>query len=82
MSMKSPSLSFLITFGGKLILFDIRMTSLFLGTICLKNCFLAFYSEVVSVFVIGGFVLCSKMLDPVYLCSVLDCVFLLGNPVH
>ena len=44
MSMKCPSLSFLITLGWKLISFDIRMT------ICLENCFPAFHSEVVSVF--------------------------------
>jgi hypothetical protein len=53
MSMKYPSLSFLITIGLKSIFINSRMAtpSFFLGTICLENCFPALYSEVVSVFI-------------------------------
>ena len=52
MSMKCPSLSFLITLGWKSILFDIRMATqaCFFRPFALENCFLAFHSEVVSVF--------------------------------
>jgi hypothetical protein len=51
-SMKCPSLSFLITFGWKLILFDIRLGTLgcFLGSFAWKAVFQALYSEVGSVF--------------------------------
>jgi hypothetical protein len=50
--MKCPSLSFLITLGWNSILFDIRMatSACFFKQFAWKNCFLAFHSEVVSVF--------------------------------
>jgi hypothetical protein len=41
-------------------------SSLFLGSICLENCFPTIYSEVVSIFVTEmRFLLCRKMLGPV-----------------
>ena len=48
--MKCPSLSFLITLGWKLILFDIRMATpaCFFEPFAWKKFFPAFYSEVVS----------------------------------
>ena len=52
MSKKFPSLSFLITFGWKSTLFDIRMATpaCFLGPIAWNIFFPTFYSEIVSVF--------------------------------
>jgi hypothetical protein len=46
-------------------------SSLFLRTICLENCFLAFYFEVVFVVVTDVFLVCNKMLGPVYISSLL-----------
>ena len=53
MSKKCPSLSFLITFGWKFTLFDIRIATpaCFLGPFAWKFFFPTFYSEIVSVFV-------------------------------
>jgi hypothetical protein len=53
---------------------------LLLGTIWLENVFLAPYSEVVSVFCHwDSLPVCSKMLGPVYISSLLVYVSLLRN---
>ena len=83
MSMKCPSPSLLITFGRKFILFDIRMTT--------PACFLELFSwktfvQLVSLSVClcywDVFLVCTRMMDPVYISSLLAYVFLLENWVH
>jgi hypothetical protein len=78
-SIKCPSLSFFGNFWLKLdfIVYYNGYSSLFLGTICLENCFPTFYSEVVSVFVDEVcFLYEAKILGPVYISSQLVFVFL------
>ena len=72
-SMKCPSLSFFDNFWLKVnfIPYQSDYYSLLLWIICLENCFPAFYSEVVSVFVTEvGFLYAAKswvlFLQPVY----------------
>ena len=52
MSMKCPSLSFLIILGWKMILFNIRIAipAFFFGPFAWKKFFPAFYSDIVSFF--------------------------------
>ena len=84
MCMKYPSLSFFNNFGCKLLFFHIRMATLacFLGPFAWK----LFSSPLLwgSVFLWhwGVFPVCSKMLGPVYISSLLFYVFLLGNWLH
>ena len=72
-SMKCPSLSFLITFGWKLILFNIRMITPscvlgpFLGK--LSSSLLLWGSVCLCHW--GTFLVCSKMLGPAYVSSLL-----------
>jgi hypothetical protein len=84
MSMQCPSSSFLITFNWKSILLNIRMATLawFLGSFAWKNFFSLWFSGSVCVCHWGVFPVCSKMLSPVYISSLLAHVFVLGNWVH
>ena len=81
MSLKCYSPSFLITFGCKSSLLDIRMATLdcFLGPVSWKK----FSSPLLCCSVyLCHWPVCSKMLCSVYVSSLLAYVILLGNWVH
>jgi hypothetical protein len=80
--------SLLILFDNfwlKIILLNVRMetSACFLGPFAWKTFFssLLFWGSV-CLCDWGVFLVCNKMLDPVYVSSLLFCVFLLGNWVH
>ena len=94
MSMKCPSLSFLIILGWKSILIEIRMASRFYSILewlfqlvssdhLLGELFssLSFWGNS-CLFPLDGFPVSSKMLGPICLASLIVYVFLLGNWVH
>ena len=68
----------LVTFGWKSILLDVRMAT----PACFLGLFPALYSEVISVFAAVVFLVCRRMMDPVYTSSLLASVFLLVNWVY
>jgi len=84
MYMKCPSLFFWMTFSWKSILFNIKM--------CTPACFLDYLlGKLFSSFILwnsgylchwGVFSVCSKILVPLSISSLLVYVFLLGNWVH
>jgi len=84
MSLKYPFSSFLITFSWKLILFYIRMTTpaYFLEPFAWKVFPSLLLWSNVCLCHWGGFPVCSKMLGPLYVSSLLVYFFLLGNWVH
>jgi hypothetical protein len=80
--MKCPSLSLLISYGWKSILLDISMaTPACFLTVCLENFF--FYIPLLwgNVYLYGCYVflVCSRMIDPVFTSILLACVFLFGE---
>jgi hypothetical protein len=84
MSMKCDSLSFLITFVWKLILFNIRMATRLLQLVSRGHLLgeLFYRSLLWSSLCLcpwGAFHVCRKMLAPVYVSSLLVYVFLVGN---
>jgi len=85
MGMKCPSPSILINFGWMCILLDIRMVTpaCFLGPFCLENFFLApHYWGSVCLCCWGMFLVCSKIMDPVCIVSMLAYDFLFLNLVY
>jgi hypothetical protein len=79
MSMKYPSLPFLITFGWKLILIDIKMPSPVSWEHLLELFSSLSLSDSVCLFQWGVFPVSSNMLSSVYVPRQLVYVFLLGN---
>ena len=51
----------------------------FLGPFAWKTFFPDLYSEVMFVFIAEVFLVCSRMMDPVYTFTLFICVFLLGK---
>jgi hypothetical protein len=84
MCMKCPSLSCLINFGSKSVLLDIRMAiaSCFLGPITWKKISSPLLWGHVYLWCWGVFLVCPRMMNPVFTSILLICVFLLGNWVH
>ena len=68
----------------KSILLDIWMTtpSCFLGPVPLEKPFAACYFGVVSIFAVSVFLVCGRMMDRVYVFSLLACAFSSGDSVH
>jgi hypothetical protein len=81
MSMKCPSLSFLITFAWKFSLFDITMATpaCFLGPFAWKKIFSLLLWDSVCLCHWGAFPVCSKMLAPVYISSLLVYIYIFFN---
>ena len=82
MSMKYPSLSFLINIGWKSILLDIRMAirACLLGSFAWKK-FHAFYWGNVYLCCWSRFLIWNKMMVPLFISTVRLCLFM-GNWVH
>jgi hypothetical protein len=80
-SMWRPSPSFLITFGYKSILLDIGITTppCFLGPFAWKIFSILLLWGNICLWLWSMFSVCSKILDPIYISSLLAYVFLLGE---
>jgi hypothetical protein len=84
LSMKCPLLSLLIKFSWKCILSDIRMAILafFLGLFAWKPFFHPWLWGNVYLYGWGVFLVCCRMMDPVFTSILLACDFLLEKWVH